>query len=125
MLIRVLGAPDSAFAAALTSDLNHNGILDHNESDVVVDASASLPAGEYTFHNLIITNGATLTTNGDPTASGFKGTQITAESLTISAGTAIAADGKGYASDGPGSAILGGGGSYGGAGEGRSLDTVY
>lgn len=119
----LLLSTSSAFAA--TSDLNANGIPDDTEPNVVVSTNQTLPAGTYTFHNLTITNGATLTAQGDPTASGFKGVQITADNLSISSTSTISADSQGYGSDGPGSSATFSGSSYGGAGEGSAANTLY
>lgn len=84
------------------SDLNNNGINDSTEVNVVVDTNATLPAGEYTFQNLTITNYAVLKVESDPDSSdSFKGTKITVDNLTVDQYSSILADGQGYP-DGPG-----------------------
>ena len=100
-----------------TSDLNGNSIPDSQENDVVINSNTSLPAGEYHFNNLTITNNSQLTLAGDPTVSGaFKGVKIVANNITIDSGSSISADQKGYAQNsGPGtSSDFSLGASYGG-----------
>jgi len=103
-----------------SSDLNNNGTTDSEENDVVVDSDMSLPAGEYHFNNLTITNNATLTLQGDPlSTNSFKGVKINAVNITIDAGSSISADYKGYGpNQGPGagedSGVSNPGASYGG-----------
>lgn len=113
-------------------DLNGNGIADKDETEVVVSSNISLPAGEYIFNNLTITNNAVLTLEGDPISiNDFKGVKINAVNITIDAGSSISADGKGYGpNQGPGagkdvSAISNPGASYGGASIGNSNETIY
>ncbi len=99
-------------------DLNANGIPDKDEMDVVVSTTILLPAGEYNFNNLTITNNAILITDSDINASStFKGVKITAVNLTITPGSSISADSKGYTPGvGPGSPVTQAGASYGGIG---------
>ncbi len=80
-----------------SSDLNNNGIPDNTESDVTMDSNATLPAGEYYFNNLNITNNAVLTVAGDPlSVNSFKGVKITVSNLNVNSGSYISADQKGY-----------------------------
>ena len=86
-----------------------------------IDKDTTLTAGEYNYDNLIITNNATLTLEGDSQSSNsFKGVKITAVNLTITKGASISADQKGYGPDqGPGvvealSGVSNPGASYGG-----------
>lgn len=107
--------------AVLSSDLNNNGIPDSEEADVVMDNSyITLPAGEYHFNNLKITNNAQLYPAGDSSSTNtFKGVKIVANNITIDAGSYIRADGLGYSkSSGPGApaAEANSGASYGGIG---------
>ncbi len=89
-------------ASVLQSDLNQNGIDDSGETEVVMTINATLPAGEYNFNNLVITNGAVLTLEGDPdSADNFKGVKINAENITVENGATLLADRQGY-KDGPG-----------------------
>jgi hypothetical protein len=98
---------------------------------VTINENTTLAPGEYTYDNLIITNNAVLTLEGDPTSlNDFKGVKINAVNITIDAGSSISADGKGYGpNQGPGagkdvSAISNPGASYGGASSGNS-DGIY
>jgi hypothetical protein len=118
-----------AYASILQSDLNQNGISDSGESNVVMEISTTLPAGEYNFQNLTITNNATLTLDGDPdSVDVFKGVRINANNLTVNLGSSISANGRGYLT-GPGSpdSSLWGtvGASYGGRGGGTSPQPIY
>ena len=103
--VRTVNVVDAISEIALSfSDLNDNGIADSEEVDVVMDANRSLPAGEYRFNNLTISNNAVLTLAGDTLSSNsFKGVKITAINLNINSGSSISADKKGYrAGTGPG-----------------------
>jgi len=113
-------------AFALESDLNKNGISDSIEASVTMTVSASLPAGEYVFNNLVISNKSTLTLEGDPnSANVFKGVKITAKNLNINAGSAISANAQGYV-DGPGAhADQKIGASYGSAGLLNNSTSIY
>ena len=79
-------------AATLQSDLNQNGIPDSGETDVIMQTSANLSAGEYNFNNLTIINNATLTLDGDPNSiDAFKGVRSEASqgrSATVRGGVA-------------------------------------
>ncbi|MEX2029176.1 MAG: DUF5011 domain-containing protein [Candidatus Paceibacterota bacterium] len=115
-----------------SSDLNSNGLEDRNEDEVIVNSNASLSAGEYRFNNLIITNNATLTLEGNPASeNSFKGVKINAVNITIDPGSFISADKKGYGPDqGPGaepsSTQSNSGASYGGLGYGTpTTGTTY
>ncbi|MDR3519414.1 MAG: DUF5011 domain-containing protein [Candidatus Pacebacteria bacterium] len=86
-------------------------------STFTIDKDTTLTAGEYNYENLLITNNAILTLQGDPTSSSaFKGVKINADNITIDPGSSISADGEGYAGgDGPGnSSVYYVGASYGG-----------
>lgn len=111
-----------------TSDLNVNGIADISEDEVVVALNASLPAGSYAFHNLIISNNAILTLQGDPASSNaFKGVKIVAVNFNINSGSTIYADQQGYlANTGIGvSAVNTIGASYGGKSYSGSTLSTY
>lgn len=85
-----------------SSDLNVNDIEDRNENEVIVNSNQSLPAGEYRFKNLIISDNATLTLLGDElSVNSFKGVKIRANNITVNSGSYISADKQGYR-DGPG-----------------------
>ena len=74
-----------------------NDIYDIDEAEVVVSENVSLPAGEYAFYNLIITNNAVLTLMGDSDSlNSFKGVKITVLNLNIDTGSSISADYQGY-----------------------------
>ena len=98
-------------------DLDGDGLGDICDPETIVTANATLPAGEYTFINLTITNSSTLTLESDSSRTGYKGVVINTENLTINAGSSISADGMGYRSgQGPGGAGYTHGGTYGGKG---------
>jgi hypothetical protein len=117
--------------AADFSDLNNNGLEDESEVEVIVDSNKTLPAGNYLFGNLTLTNNATIIAEGDASSSNvFKGVKITAVNLTINSGSSINADGQGYGSDGPGSPLsvsvgVYPGGSYGGVGGLNTSTSTY
>ena len=69
-----------------------------------IDKDTTLPAGEYNYDNLIITNNAVLTLEGDSASlNSFKGVKITAVNITIDLGASISANGTGFGADkGPG-----------------------
>src|SRR3989344_3003330 len=105
--------------ASLFSDLNQNGVLDHQEENITITSNTFLPAGEYNFNNLTISGNAILTLRGDEfTEASFRGVKINAENITIESGATISADRQGYFT-GPGAPLAGtqGGASYGGVGE--------
>ena len=61
-LFAFLGYFGLVYAGDITPlDLNGNGIPDSTEPEIVVSTNTSLPAGEYSFNNLIISPGVTLT----------------------------------------------------------------
>jgi len=64
--------------------------------DVTVSSNASWPAGTYNYGDLVVTNNATLTLQGN-TSSGT-GVIIYADSLTVDSGSIISSDGRGYGS---------------------------
>lgn len=113
---------------ALESDLNKNSIPDHTEASVTMTQSSSLPAGEYNFNNLIISNKSILTLEGDQNSPNpFKGVKINAVNLNVNAGSAISANAQGYV-DGPGtpaSDSTNSGASYGGKGYGSGSAPTY
>ena len=92
-----------------------------------IDKDTILTAGEYNYDNLIITNNATLTLEGNPLSSNsFKGVKINAYNITIDSGATISADGQGYLL-GPGTSddSYENGSSYGGVGGGATAKPVY
>ncbi len=109
-------------------DINGNSILDKDESQIFVDSNISLPAGEYFFQNLTITNGSTLTLLGDPgSLNSFKGVKINATNLTVESGSSISANGRGYFI-GPGTPptnLYFAGASYGGVGDSNIATSTY
>jgi hypothetical protein len=111
--------------SAVPGDLDNDGTADNIDPQTVVSSSATLPAGEYSFRNLTITNNAVLTLASNTTFSGFKGVKIEALNLIVDAGAAISADEKGFPiSQGPGVGQIShfecnwyfGGSGYGGIG---------
>lgn len=130
----VAGAPVQVFAAPVSnpSDINANSVFDKDETLVVIDTDTELPAGEYFFNDLKITNNATLVTDGNSySTSTFKGVKINAVNLTVDAGAKISADSKGYdlVNPGPGApvgdAYYLAGASYGGAGRSSTTTSIY
>ena len=70
-----------------------------------IDENTTLAPGEYNYENLVITNNAILTLEGDQeSTNAFKGVKINAVNLTITEGASISADQKGYGPEnlGPG-----------------------
>ncbi|MFZ2253413.1 MAG: hypothetical protein WAW13_04590 [Minisyncoccia bacterium] len=120
----------TAFASS-PLDLNNNGTLDSEEVEVVVDTNASLPAGEYTFKNLVITNAATLKLERNiDSPDFFKGVKINAENITIDEGAALSAsyeleNGANYGYGAPGESLYYSGASYGGVGRGNTATSTY
>jgi len=110
------------FTFAQTTDLDQDGRLDHEDPEVIISTNQYLPAGEYTFQNLIITNNATLTLAGDQNSPNeFKGVKITAQNITVNSGAKISADGQGCRTTCPGTLGSSGGAGYGGkGGDGRN-----
>ncbi|MFA5791909.1 MAG: immunoglobulin-like domain-containing protein [Candidatus Paceibacterota bacterium] len=96
---------------------------------ITIDEDTTLSAGEYNYDNLIITNNAILTLEGDPESpNAFKGVKINAVNLTITEGASISANGKGHGPhQGPGSSLeYGTGASYGGISySGTTYSTTY
>ncbi len=86
--------------------------------DQDITANTSWPEGVYTYGNITVRTGATLTLNGV--------TQITATNITVETGAAISANGTGYAAnEGPGAANGDrAGGSHAGIG-GNSASAPY
>src|SRR3989344_3860951 len=82
---------DSAFA--LTTDLDQDGILDHQDSEVIVSIDQVLPSGEYTFLDLSITNNSNLVLLGDTNStSTFPGVKINAQNITVDPGAVVYAN---------------------------------
>jgi hypothetical protein len=82
-----------------------------------IDQDMTLTPGVYKYDNLVITNNAKLTLEGNPnSASSFKGVEIDAVNITVDSGASISADGQGYGpNSGPGiSSRYIDGASYGG-----------
>ena len=125
-LFAFLGYFGLVYAGDITPlDLNGNGIPDSTEPEIVVSTNTSLPAGEYSFNNLIIASGVTLTLEGDPDSSNdFKGVKINATNITVSYNAHISADGEGYVK-GPGFTSSDFGSSYGGVGGGNTSGSTY
>jgi hypothetical protein len=97
-------------------------------STFTIDENTTLAAGEYTYENLVITNDATLTLQGDPNSvNSFKGVKINAVNITIDPGSYISANLQGYgAGNGPGVSLTSNAGaSYGGVGNGNTSSTIY
>ncbi|MFA6393156.1 MAG: immunoglobulin-like domain-containing protein [Candidatus Paceibacterota bacterium] len=96
--------------------------------DLIINTDTTLTAGEYNYNNLLVTNNAILSLEGDPNSlSTFKGVKITAKNITIDLGSAISADGKGY-TEGPGAPIDSenyAGATYGGKGERNASTPLY
>lgn len=95
-----------------------------------IDTNTTLSPGEYNYENLVITNNATLTLEGDPTSTNdFKGVKINAANITVDAGSKILSDGQGYkTNEGPGMVLdpnSYGGASYGGSGMGNIVASLY
>jgi hypothetical protein len=95
------------------TDLDEDGTPDSEDIEVIILSNISLPAGEYSFQNLIITNNAIVTLNSNSFLEGFKGVRLNAENLTLEQGTILTAGGKGYAGGDPD-------GDGGGPGRGRA-----
>lgn len=92
-----------------------------------VDENTELPAGEYFFENVTITNNATLTLLSDTisTTNNFRGVKINATNLTVDSGSMISADNQGFII-GPGTMTDNrSGGSYGGKGDTAEEGYVY
>ncbi|MBI2630839.1 DUF5011 domain-containing protein [Candidatus Nomurabacteria bacterium] len=143
--VLVTGAVDSAVVGAYTitytaTDLSSNISTAARTVNVVAPVPAPVPVpapldtltisenttlvpGEYSYDNLIITNNAVLTLEGDSESAGsFKGVKITAVNLTVDSGASISANAKGYM-DGPGAPSSEyAGASYGGVGD-RNIST--
>ncbi|OGI71464.1 hypothetical protein A3B84_01740 [Candidatus Nomurabacteria bacterium RIFCSPHIGHO2_02_FULL_35_13] len=96
-----------------------------------IDENTTLASGEYNYDNLIITNNAILTLEGDPLSlDSFKGVKINAVNLTVTEGASISADQKGYDSgQGPGAvealSASSPGASYGGLSYNNPNDATY
>jgi hypothetical protein len=94
-----------------------------------IDKDTTLLAGTYKYDNLVITNNAKLTLEGDPNSTdSFKGVKINAVNITVDSGSSISADGNGYGSnEGPGASSESSvGASYGGLSfNGSTYSTTY
>jgi len=87
--------------------------LNASAGDLTVSTNTTLGPGEYTYDELFVTGGATLSLNGAVT--------LNCANLTIDADSRISANGRGFgAASGPGAggneSYWGGGGGYGGPG---------
>lgn len=92
-----------------------------------IDENTELPAGEYFFENVTVTNNATLTllTDNESDTDGFRGVKINATNVTIDSGATISSDNKGFFI-GPGTMTDNqSGGSHGGKGEWAEEEYVY
>ncbi len=109
-----------------TSTLTRTVKVESPFPNLIINSDTTLSAGEYSYNNLIITNNATLTLEGDSSSSNlFKGVKINANNLTLDSGSTITASGQGP-TKGPGTSTEDySGGSYGGQGEGNTLATTY
>lgn len=88
------------------------------DPDIIISANTTWAAGSYTYDNVLITNGATLTLNGAVT--------INAQNLTIDLSSSLSANGKGYpATQGSGTGTIGRSGYGGGAGYGGNGSNSY
>ncbi len=95
---------------------------------VTINENTTLAPGEYNYDNLIVTNNAILTLEGDPASvNSFKGVKITAVNLMIDPGAAISVDQKGYGlGQGSGASLVDGiGASYGGVSFGGISTSIY
>ena len=112
-------------------DLNDNGILDVDEEEVVISSTIDLPAGEYVFNNLVLTESAHV--NGKRninTADDFKGVKISAKNIIVMEGARISADGEmipgsNYGSGVSGDTLYYAGASYGGVGFSNIPESTY
>ena len=88
--------------------------------DITISANTTWNAGTYTYHDITVTNNATLTLGGTYTTdSDGTGVIINARNITITAGAKISANARGYAANagtGKGNGTFGSGAGYGGAG---------
>lgn len=92
-----------------------------------IDQNTELPAGEYFFENITVTNNATLTllANNESVTSDFRGVRINAKNITVDSGATISSDNVGFLL-GPGTMMDNqSGGSYGGKGEYAAEEYVY
>ncbi len=84
-------------------------------ADLDVTLSTALSAGEYTYDNVIVRSGVTLTVDGDTATN--KGVVIHATNITVEANSFISADATGFGpGQGPGVSTGVGGAGYGGSG---------
>ena len=92
-----------------------------------IDENTELPAGEYFFENITVTNNATLTllADNESITSDFRGVKINAKNITVDSGATISSDNVGFLL-GPGT-MTGNqsGGSYGGKGEYADEEYIY
>lgn len=92
-----------------------------------IDENTELPAGEYFFENITVTNNATLTllADSESVTSDFRGVKINAKNITVDSGASISSNNVGFLF-GPGT-MTGNrsGGSYGGKGEYANEEYIY
>jgi len=92
-----------------------------------IDENTELPAGEYFFENVTVTNNATLTllTDNESDTDNFRGVKINATNVTIDSGATISSNNNGFFI-GPGTMTDNqSGGSHGGKGEWAEEEYVY
>lgn len=92
-----------------------------------IDQNTELPAGEYFFENITVTNNATLTllADNESVTSDFRGVRINAKNITVDSGATISSDNVGFLL-GPGTMMDNqSGGSYGGKGEYADEEYIY
>ncbi len=92
-----------------------------------IDQNTELPAGEYFFENITVTNNATLTllADNESVTSDFRGVRINAKNITVDSGATISSDNVGFLL-GPGTMMNNqSGGSYGGKGEYANEEYIY
>ena len=92
-----------------------------------IDVDTELPAGEYFFENITVTNNATLTllADNESVTSDFRGVKINAKNITVDSGATISSDNVGFLL-GPGTMMDNqSGGSYGGKGEYADEEYIY
>ncbi|VAW32556.1 hypothetical protein MNBD_CPR01-356, partial [hydrothermal vent metagenome] len=98
-------------------------------TSTVITTSTTFAPGEYFFDTLRVASSSTLTLQGDPSRSGFKGVIIHANNVVVDDGSSISADAQGYpAGEGPGAPSptnYSSGASYGGVGNGNTATSTY
>jgi len=77
--------------------LDNDGTGDACDAETLIVNDTVMPAGEYTFRNLRITNNAVLTLKSNTSQAGFKGVKINADNIIVETGARINANGQGWA----------------------------